>query len=210
MAENDTNSVKHLVTIEARLSFPSLFTPTRFGNQEPKYSATLNFGKITPEFRARLMAAAKAAAVEKWGANMPPNLKLPLRDGADKEHLGPGFVAGETYIVCNGKKAPGLVDQQVQPIIDERQLYAGCYVRCSITAFAYDTNGNKGVAFGLNNLQKMRDGTPLGGQKRPQDEFTAVDPGPVPEGAGDGRGAEALFGGGQAPAGAAPKADMFS
>ena len=35
------------------------------------------------------------------------------------------------------------------------------------------SNGNKGIACGLNNLQKLRDGEPLGGKSRAEDDFAS-------------------------------------
>jgi hypothetical protein len=63
------------------------------------------------------------------------------------------------------------VDRRVQPIVDPREIYPGCFVIASVRAFTYDTRGNKGVSFGLNHIQKIADGTPIGGRSRPEDDF---------------------------------------
>jgi hypothetical protein len=75
------------------------------------------------------------------------------------------------------KYKPGVVDANVKDIIEPREFYSGCYARASVRAYVYDNKGNRGVGFGLNNVQKLRDGEPLGGSggpARPSDEFQAV------------------------------------
>ena len=76
---------------------------------------------------------------------------------------------------ANSKQAPQVVDRNVQPILDQSELYSGCYIRASVTFYAYNSNGNKGIAAGLGNIQKVRDGEPLGSRMNAKDEFDAVD-----------------------------------
>ena len=71
--------------------------------------------------------------------------------------------------------APGVVDASCQRIIDRSELYSGVYGRASINFYAYNANGNKGIACGLNNLQKIRDGEPLGGKAKAEDDFATED-----------------------------------
>ena len=80
-----------------------------------------------------------------------------------------------TAFAANSKQAPQIVDRQVQPILDQSEVYSGCYGRVSITFYAYNSNGNKGIAAGLGNVQKLRDGEPLGSRANAKDEFEAVD-----------------------------------
>ena len=68
-----------------------------------------------------------------------------------------------------------MVDADCQPILDTSELYSGIYGRASINFYAFNTNGNKGIACGLNNLQKLRDGEPLGGKSRAEDDFADDD-----------------------------------
>jgi hypothetical protein len=79
------------------------------------------------------------------------------------------------FINANSKVKPGIVDKDLQAIMDPTELYSGCYGRASIVFYAYNANGNKGIAAGLQNLQKLEDGEPLGGISRPEDDFEAVD-----------------------------------
>ena len=70
---------------------------------------------------------------------------------------------------------PGIVDRQLNEIIDSTEVYSGCYARASINFFPYNQAGNKGIACGLNNIQKLEDGEYLGGRSRPEDDFEALD-----------------------------------
>lgn len=172
---DEKKPTKNLITPDARLCFPSVFAPRAFGAGKPKYSAVLNFGKIDPKLLAPLKEAARKAVFDKWGAKPPSNLRNPFRDGADKEHLD-GFTPGDVYITVSSEQAPGIVDRNVQPIIDQRDLYPGVWVKASVRAFCYDQQGNKGVSFGLRNIMKLRDDTPLGSFSRPEDDFVPADP----------------------------------
>lgn len=160
-----------LITPEARLSFPNLFVPKAGmdGVGEPKYSAVLLFPKNAD--LSALKEAARAAIAEKWGDKKPANLRSPFRDGSEKDLDG---YADCIFVTVSSKQKPGVVDENVQPILDPNTIYAGCYVRASVRAYAYEKNGNRGVAFGLQNIQKMRDGQPFGNFSKPEDDFAAV------------------------------------
>ncbi|MBO6210449.1 MAG: DUF2815 family protein, partial [Schwartzia sp.] len=69
----------------------------------------------------------------------------------------------------------GIVDASRQPILERSEVYSGVYGRASINFYAFNTNGNKGIACGLNNLQKIRDGESLGGKTRAEDDFADED-----------------------------------
>ena len=128
------------------------------------------------------MAAIKAAYAEGMaklkgnGKSVPPleAIKTPLRDG-DKERPDDPAYANAWFINANSTTAPGVVDASCQRIIDRSELYSGVYGRASINFYAYNANGNKGIACGLNNLQKIRDGEPLGGKAKAEDDFATED-----------------------------------
>ena len=161
-----------VLTPEFRVAFPNVFQPRRMNPaDEPKFSICMVFPKGT-DFTAMKQLAALAVS-EKWGANIPAGLKSPFSDGANKPDLE-GFGPTTIYINARTKFVPGLVDQAVQPIINQTDFYAGCYARAQVHAFAYDKAGNKGVSFGFSNVQKIRDGKPLGGRQDPSEVFTAV------------------------------------
>lgn len=194
---NDT-----LRTPEFRMSFPNLFTPRppKDGKGEPKYGVAMLFpkpdtltGKKREEYDAfvkRAKAAAEAAAKAKWGDKVPKNLKSPFLDAGNYETEG--YEAGMLLLRTSSKQKPGVVDANVQPIMDASEIYPGCWGRATIRAFAYDVDGGRGVAFGLQNVQKTRDGEPLAGRRKAEDEFEAVsDEGGSAGGAAD---ADSLFG----------------
>ena len=102
------------------------------------------------------------------------DIKTPLRDG-DKDRKGDEAYANAWFLNANSTTKPGVVDADRQPIIETSELYSGIIGRASITFYAYNSNGNKGIACGLNNLQKLSDGTPLGGHSRAEDDFADLD-----------------------------------
>lgn len=163
-----------IMTPEFRVSFPNVFRPREAQDGgKAKYSLSMLFAKGVD--LSAFKAAAQAAAAEKWGAKVPGNLKSPFLDAGRYEYEG--YEEGMVLIRATSLQKPGLVDMAVQPIIDEADFYPGCYARAKIRAFAYDNNGNRGISFGLGNIQKLRDGEPLGGRSRPEDDFDAVSDG---------------------------------
>ena len=107
----------------------------------------------------------------KFGGKIPPKgaLKLPLRDG-DTEREDEAY-RDAYFINANSTTAPQIVDRSVQPILDRSEVYSGCYARVSINFYAFNSNGNRGIACGLGNIQKVRDGEPLGGKTSAADDF---------------------------------------
>ncbi|PLR84684.1 DUF2815 domain-containing protein [Bacillus canaveralius] len=174
------NTDTKVITGKVRLSYVHVFEPHAIEEgQEPKYSVCLLIPKSDKETLKKIKAAteaAKQAGASKWGGKIPANLKTPLRDG-DEEREDQEEYAGHYFINCSSKTKPGVVDQNVQPILDSTEVYSGCYGRASINFYAFNTAGNKGIACGLNNLQKLADGDYLGGRSRAEDDFDAVDNG---------------------------------
>ena len=150
------------------------------GGGTPKYSVSLIIPKSDVTTYNKIQAAIRAAYEEGQGKlrgvgkSVPAleNIKLPLRDGDKK---GDDAYKGCWYINANSTPKPGFVDADRQPIIETSELYSGIVGRASITLYAFNTNGNKGIAAGLNNLQKLADGTPLGGHSRAEDDFADLD-----------------------------------
>ena len=79
------------------------------------------------------------------------------------------------FVNANTDRAPGVVDADCNPILDRSEVYSGCYCRVSLTFYAFNSNGNRGIACGLNNLQKVRDGEHLGGRVSAEEEFAGLD-----------------------------------
>lgn len=167
-----------------RVSYPNVFKARRNEmNGKDEFSVVALFEPGAD--LSALKAAAQKAIVDKWGpdkAKWPSNLRSPFRDQAErakdvdgKRVLPAGHVAGAIFLNLKSQQRPGVVDQNVQDIIDESQFYAGCYARASVNAFAYDQKGNRGVSFGLGNIQKVRDGEPLGNRAKPEADFAPIE-----------------------------------
>ncbi|MFZ5817262.1 MAG: DUF2815 family protein [Bacillota bacterium] len=171
------NTDTKVVTGKVRFSYVHVFEPHAVDDgQEPKYSVCILIPKSDKDTLRRIKAAveaAKAAGTAKWGGKIPPNLKTPLRDG-DEERGDQDEFKGHYFLNATSKTKPGVVDAQLNPIIDSTALYSGCYGRASVNFYAFNTAGNRGIACGLNNLQKLADGDYLGGRSRPEDDFGPV------------------------------------
>ena len=98
------------------------------------------------------------------------SLRIPLHDG-DLEKQGDEIYQNAFYINAKTNKKPGIVDKYLREITNEEEVYSGCYGRASITFYAYNSNGNKGIACSLNNLQKIKDGERLSGRASAKSDF---------------------------------------
>ena len=171
------NSTK-VVTGKVRLSYAHVWEPVSINDSKPKYSVSIIIPKSDKETVKRINAAVDAAIEEgiaKFGGKKPNKaaLKLPLRDG-DTERDDEVY-KNAYFVNANSTTAPQIVDRAVNPILDREEVYSGCYARVSINFYAYNTNGNKGIACGLGNIQKIADGEPLGGRSNAKDDFSSLD-----------------------------------
>lgn len=154
------------------------------GGGTPKYSVSLIIPKsdtVTVEkIRAAIQAAYEEGQVKLKGKDgIVPDLKTlrkPLRDG-DEERKGDEAYKNAWFVNANSTTKPGVVDADRNPILESSELYSGIIGRASINFYAYNSSGNRGIACGLNNLQKLSDGTPLGGHSRAEDDFADLDDG---------------------------------
>ena len=140
---------------------------------DPKYSVSAIIDKKDTKTINAIKAAieqAKKDSVSKWGGKVPANLKLPLRDG-DIDRPEDEAYAGCYFFNANSRQAPQVVDAKVQPILDQNEVYSGCYGKISVTFYGYNSNGNRGIAAGLGNIQKLKDGESLGGRSNAADDF---------------------------------------
>lgn len=168
---------KRLISPKARLSYPFLFTPKKphedDANDDPKFTTALLFEAGT-ELKA-MKQAAMDVALSRWSnaADMIRSGKLrwPFRDDAeDVEEKN--YPVGSTFMNTSSKTRPGVVNAMLEVVADPDEAYAGRYVKVSLTAYTYDVKGNKGVTFGLNNVQLLEHGERLDGRRNPADEFT--------------------------------------
>ena len=157
-----------VITGKVRASFVHIFEPQSVNGSEPKYSCSFIIPKSDTETIGKIREAVEQArqdGVTKWGGKIPPNLKLPLRDGDIDRPDDPNY-ANAYFVNANSNERPGVVDRRRVPITDPLEVYSGCYVRASITFYPFNTNGNRGIACGLQNIQKWCDGEPLNGRVR--------------------------------------------
>jgi hypothetical protein len=185
-----SNNVKNIpnptkvITGEVRLSYANLWEPKSINGGSPKYSVSLIIPKSDKRTLDKIKAAIQAAYAEGEGKlkgngkTVPAlaSLKIPLRNG-DEERPDDEAYSDSYFVNANSATAPGIVDnqQEPQPITVRSEIYSGVYARASVNFYAFNSNGNKGIACGLNNIQKLRDGEPLGGKSRAEDDFATSD-----------------------------------
>ena len=176
------NPTKVITGINTRWSYVNAWEPKSINGGAPKYSVSLIIPKSDTKTLEKIRAAIQAAYEEGQsklkgnGRSVPAlsALKTPLRDG-DAERPDDEAYANSYFVNANSGTAPGIVDADRNPILERSEVYSGVYGRASINFYAFNSNGNKGVACGLNNLQKIRDGEPLGGKSRAEDDFAEAD-----------------------------------
>jgi len=140
-----------------------------------KYSVSLIIPKSDKATVAAIQAAVDAAYEEgagKFGGKLPSKsaLKLPLRDGDVDRPDDPAY-ANAYFVNANSNTPPQIVDRRVKPILDRSEIYSGVYAKVSVNFYAFNSEGSRGIACGLGNVQKIRDGEALGGRTNPEDDF---------------------------------------
>ena len=174
------NPTKVITGPETRWSYANVWDAKSINGGAPKFSVSLIIPKSDTKTVEKIKAAIQAAYEEgqsklKGNGKSVPALsviKTPLRDG-DTERPDDQAYAGCYFINANSSAAPGIVDADRQPILDRSEVYSGVYGRASISLYAFNSNGNRGIACGLNNLQKIKGGEPLGGKSRAEDDFAS-------------------------------------
>ena len=177
-----TNPTKVITGVNTRWSYANVWDPKSIDGGKPKYSVSLIIPKDDTATVNKIKAAIQAAYEEGQsklkgnGKTVPPlsAIKNPLRDG-DLEKPDDEAYAGCYFVNANSATAPGVVDADRQPIIERSEVYSGVYGRASISFYAFNVNGNRGIACGLNNLQKIRDGESLGGKSSAESDFATED-----------------------------------
>lgn len=177
----ENKSLTKVITGVVRLSYLHVWEPSSMQDGGPKkYSAALLIPKSDKETIKKIKAAIEAATVDgipKWGGKKPATLKLPLRDG-DTEKPDDPVYAGHYWLNASSSQQPGVLDKDKNEMIDKTKLYSGCYAKVDINFYPFNSNGNRGVAVGLNNILKVKDGPALGGKEAASVVFADVD---VPE-----------------------------
>lgn len=175
-------STKVITGPKTRWSYANVWTPKSINGSTPKYSVSLIIPKSDVKTVEKIKKAIKEAYEEGMSKlkgnskSVPPlaAIKTPLRDG-DVERPDDETYKNAYFINANATQAPGIVDKDREDIIDHSEVYSGVYGRASISFYAFNSNGNKGIACGLNNLQKIADGEPLGGRVKAAVDFADVD-----------------------------------
>ncbi len=176
------NPMKVITGPDTRWSYANVHEPKSINGGTPKFSVSLIIPKSDTKTIARIKAAIEAAyhegesKLKGSGKSVPPMaaIKTPLRDGDSERPDDPAY-ANAYFINANATTAPGIVDADRNPILTRSEVYSGVYGRASISFYAFNSNGNKGIACGLNNLQKVRDGEPLGGKVSAESDFATDD-----------------------------------
>lgn len=176
------NPTKVITGPQTRWSYANVWDAKSINGGAPKYSVSLIIPKSDTKTVEKINVAIQAAYEEgqsklKGNGKSVPALSLiktPLRDG-DTERPDDEAYKNCYFINANSATAPGIVDADRNPILERSEVYSGVYGRASISLYAFNSNGNCGIACGLNNLQKISDGEPLGGKARAEDDFDTED-----------------------------------
>ncbi|MCL2876662.1 MAG: DUF2815 family protein [Betaproteobacteria bacterium] len=180
------NNPAHIVTGTCRASFCHLIQPKRNANSgEPRYSVTLLLPKSDVATKQMIDYAIEAAAqngmARLWNGQRPPMLPTPIYDGDGvRPSDGAPFsdeCKGHWVFTASGKQQPSIVDTNLQPILQPTEVYSGMYIRAGVTFFPYFQQGKRGIGCALDNVQKLADGEPLGGNRASaQDDFGQAAP----------------------------------
>ncbi len=176
------NPTKVITGRNTRFSYVNAWEPKSINGGTPKFSVSLIIPKDDTATVEKINAAIQAAYEEGEsklkgnGKTVPPlsAIKTPLRDG-DLERPDDPAYADAYFINANSATAPGIVDADCNTVLERSRVYSGVYGRASINMYAFNSNGNKGIACGLNNLQVLRDGEPLGSRASAEADFATAD-----------------------------------
>lgn len=182
MSKKQINPMKVITGKDTRWSYANVWEARAINGGTPKFSVSLIIPKSDTVTVGKIKAAIEAAYKEGEGKlkgnskSVPPlsAIKTPLRDGDTERPDDPAY-KGSYFLNANSSTAPGIVDADCEPILQRSEVYSGVYGRASINFYAFNTNGNRGIAVGLNNLQKIRDGEPLGGKASAESDFAGDD-----------------------------------
>ena len=171
-------ATKVITGVNTRWSYANVWEPKAMEGGKPKFSVSLIIPKSDTVTVGKIKAAIEEAYRDgqsklKGNAKSVPalsTLRTPLRDG-DLERTDDPAYANAYFVNANSTTAPGVVDANRNEILDKSEVYSGCYGRASISFYAFNANGNKGIACGLNNLQKIKDGELLGGRSSAESDF---------------------------------------
>lgn len=167
-----------VITEPVRLSFANIFKPKSFEEGAEKYSASFIIPKSDAKTLEAIRSAIKAAAAlgkEEFGSKWSFD-KNPLRDGdTDSKRGGDAAYANSYFVNASSSAAPGVLNRDKTRTCDPAVVYSGCYVYAAINFYPFSKKGNSGVAAGLNNIMKARDGEKLSGRAEAEEDFADVE-----------------------------------
>lgn len=152
------------IIFPCRLSYAHIWEPASINGSDPKYSVCCLIDKDDTKTLARLDALVKKTIEDGkaiWGGKVPKKLKLPLRDG--DEERDDSVYENMMFLNANATRMPAIIDRRCQPVLDQDEVYSGCYANVKISVYAFNKNGNQGVACSLTAIQKTKDGERLSG-----------------------------------------------
>jgi hypothetical protein len=180
MSKNTNTNINpcKVITGIVRLSYLNCWQAKSVNGGTAKYSTSIIIPRSDEKTLGKIRTAIEAAyhegeaKLKGSGKTVPAlsSLKTPLRDG-DVDRPDDEAYADAYFVNANSNTAPGVVGLDLEPIFETSEMYSGVYARASIVFYAFNSNGNRGIACGLQNLQKIRDGEPLGGKSRAEDDF---------------------------------------
>ncbi len=185
-----SDDLTKVTTPRFRASFVTVFEPKAYKGGDPKYSIVMLFDKkeVKKGILNDLQKLVKATAMEKWGEIPDEVLKVdseycPFKNGDSEKKVGYDGYAGHFFATASSLYPPAVVDtgdprKDIKPqvILDPKELYSGCFARASVTTFTWESKGEKGVSFGLQNIQKLADGEPFSGRGNPEEDFDPIVP----------------------------------
>ena len=165
-----------VVTGKVRFCYCNVFEPVAMNEGDaPKYSICILIPKDDEKTISAINKAIEAAKIagkakiaDKSG-KIPSTIKTPLRDGDEERGDDPAF-EGMYFINANSNRKPAIVDRDLNPIMEKEEFYSGCYGRASLNFYAFNVQ-SKGIAAGLQNLQKLEDGEMLAGGSTAEEDF---------------------------------------
>ena len=176
-------NVKKFITPVFRISFPKLFVASKMDADDdgpPKFScsAIWNPEKFTTSEKAlwsAIFAEMKARSLEvckkEWKSLASD--KRGIRNGSEKDGME-GYGEGTRFANLTSKNRPGVIDKDKNEISSDEgnmdEIYPGCYCRATVNVYAYN-NKSKGVALGLRNIQKVKDGPRLDNRTDADEDF---------------------------------------
>lgn len=178
-----------------RFSYVTLKEPKQF-NGQGKFNYSLQV--LVPKSDTKAIAAinkaiedaiAEGVASKKFNqaATKNPKFWIPFRDGDQKaeeaEKTGSqDYLKGHMFFTPKNERRPGVVDDNLQPILDLDEVYSGCYGMVAVNFSPYSTQGGIGIGVYVNHVMKVEDGERLDGTESAESAFAGMVEAPASEG----------------------------